>query len=286
MNNLTLQRPKHKIKTTLSMWATLPLLLLVAVASVDAWGPVTHQSLTFSEGEYEFLNEYSFQLGTYSPDAFTSFSFAWHNLEYAGYQLKFATEVYNSTDPDFDPITWSMGYGAHLANDVVGFHPGGWLRDSNFNNIFVSTDTYQYINTPQLEYRYYSPYVTQIADFFSKSTEWYAQSHPGTATVTASEVKMACNLYDKYSASFLVTVINNTDYQNILVASDPYHPADWTQCEEQLKMQLNCQALVADFWINNTLLKVGPKELQIQTNDYTDSLYAAGTCAPLPPKRL
>ncbi|KAH3744329.1 hypothetical protein Pelo_14263 [Pelomyxa schiedti] len=263
------------------MRSALLLVVVVGLGCVCGWGPVTHQSLTYSEGQYEFLIEYPFQLGSYAPDALTTYSYTWHSLEYAGYQLLFAASVYNSTDIDFDPIAYSMGYGTHLANDYVGFHDGGWLLAS-FSDVFLSVDTYEYLNTPQLEYRYYAPYVDQIADFVSKSTEYYAQSHPGTVPLSASEVRMACNLYDKYSKIFLANVTANTDYQNILIAADPYNPANWAECEEQLKMQLECCALVADFWMNGTLLKVGPEELKNKTQEYTDSLYASGVCAPLP----
>jgi len=247
---------------------------------VSGWGPVTHQSLTFVESEYSFATDYSFQLGTYSPDAFTSFTFAFHNLDYAASQLQYAI-LYNSTDPDFDPIAWSLGFGAHLANDLVGFHPGGWLRSVSFSTVFLSVDTYNYLKTPQLDYRYFAPAVDKVAKFASAASQYYATMHPDFTPVSVVAVKTACNLYDQYSKAFLVNVTSNTDYQNLLIAGDPYNPADWTECESHLTMQMECCKQVAAFWINNTLLHVGPKELQAMTNQFADDLYDSGVCAPL-----
>eukprot|EP01105_Mastigella_eilhardi_P024994 TRINITY_DN6646_c0_g2_i1.p1 TRINITY_DN6646_c0_g2~~TRINITY_DN6646_c0_g2_i1.p1 ORF type:complete len:284 (+),score=80.29 TRINITY_DN6646_c0_g2_i1:47-853(+) len=259
------------------------LLCCCFVAGARGWGLTTHQALTFREGDDSRLTNYSFQVATQAPDAFTGISFGFHNLEYAGYQLLFAQKYNGTVGSLFDAVTFSLGYGTHLCNDLIGFHRGGWLRvGPTFSTVFMSTDTYNLLQTPQLKTRYFSDALDDIANFVAAASQNYAESHSDFSGVPADLVKQALQAYDSYSSAFQKAVAaNEKGYQQSLVSTDPYKPADWDTCQAQLEMQLGCMVDTAEFWLDNAQKSFDPRDLELQTNDFADKLYEDGKCSPL-----
>lgn len=103
--------------------------MLALLINTVSWGPYTHQSLC---AHYSLRNSSEFVAGCSAPDAFKHIKTGLHSLPFAA--ALFAT-ANGTAEVDF-----ALGYGCHLAADVVGHRNNGFLNPQSDHPLELATD--------------------------------------------------------------------------------------------------------------------------------------------------
>lgn len=121
---------------------------------------------------------YSFVLGASAPDAIKHLTSKFHTFRFATFQYQFA--LTQSQSQTFSPLAFSLGYGAHLAQDFVGHYPTGYLTPEYDHPIEIAADTYNYFaHFKPLGYNSFpfQKFNAEAVDFVLRANEFYSRQN-------------------------------------------------------------------------------------------------------------
>eukprot|EP00931_Biecheleriopsis_adriatica_P100845 TRINITY_DN76086_c0_g1_i1.p1 TRINITY_DN76086_c0_g1~~TRINITY_DN76086_c0_g1_i1.p1 ORF type:complete len:268 (-),score=52.50 TRINITY_DN76086_c0_g1_i1:63-845(-) len=110
-----------------------------------AWMPVTHQYL--GSLDHVRSGSHSFLAGCVAPDAYKHFAPWLHSLDFAAYLWERARSTGNQ-----DVLDFALGWGCHIAHDLVGHHSGGFLNPKHDHLLELAADAFLWHTAPALRY--------------------------------------------------------------------------------------------------------------------------------------
>lgn len=156
------------------------------------WGPLNHQTfacflhnvnLTQECFNSENVQIYSSSLGNSSPDFLKFLEPKLHQFHFATilYQYSKIHNVNSGALNSFDPVHFSLGYGGHLAQDLVGHYRNSYLSPQYNRYLQFSTDSHQVQNTlPNLDRFIFKKHKDEVKSFLYNANLFYALKYPSS----------------------------------------------------------------------------------------------------------
>lgn len=270
------------------------LLVLLSPWRAWAWGPVTHQAFGCQLLEawgpqcYHTVARRSFVLGSAAPDAFKKLApgeRVFHTLEFAGFQLRFALQQATGSHPDFDAVAYSRGYGAHLAEDAVGHHPGGYLPPQYDHTLEIAVDTWYFSTFPHRGYtqQQFGAFFPAVVDFVTRAVAAYARevAVPGLSTLSPEAIQAAMRHFDTLTTQEGVVLALNALYKLEMVRLDPYGATHLAQALAHLELARQCAVQAGRYWQH--LIEqpdANPVQAATATRTLIHTLFRTHQCQP------
>eukprot|EP01122_Echinamoeba_exundans_P014061 TRINITY_DN6293_c0_g1_i1.p1 TRINITY_DN6293_c0_g1~~TRINITY_DN6293_c0_g1_i1.p1 ORF type:complete len:288 (-),score=53.59 TRINITY_DN6293_c0_g1_i1:110-973(-) len=274
----------------------------ILASSAEAWGPISH--LYFASSAFPSSD------GTLSPSKFSqacdmpdSFYFVnWseypncsipvddmHNPITAGYIVQFAltNEGQQFRSATFDPLSFALGYGSHMASDVVGFHANGGYLGSSVPSYVTEFQFMSAIDSYFLTKFSFSgaQWATdEASNFMAAASVYINKQNPSFAVFNVDQVN-ACVMPWKGTIESLVKMstmqAQSGYYKNALVFFDQFNATTWEQAESHLNLSLGCAVPTIQFWASQLLdSKATPQQATQNTIAYVNNLFKVGKCTP------
>jgi len=217
-----------------------------------------------------------------------------HDPVFAGYQLLFANSMEGQTfkNAEFDPLSFAMGYGAHIFSDFVGFWPKegylvgnasyvAWIPEFTF---MVAVDAYLYnINNTCTSFPK-QPLSQTGVDFFASSIMKYHAIDPMFPTTNDTEIGICTSAGSKIVKTItgLAQIESAVSYQEQLVYFDNFGATTFEQAEYNLQMNVGCAIEAVAHWANDILVSnMKPEDAVTDTKNYILKLFMSGVCSPV-----
>lgn len=286
--------------------------VLCAFPGASAWGPVTHYHFTCSALQPHtapaecVASSPSLILGADMPDAFFFSSFisgsacpagiaALHDGAFAGFMLQQAVAA-----GDGELAQLAAGFGSHVAADVAGFFPGGFLGTGglapgmeNWVTVWPFMQAVDGLVMQQLRLNasqlVRQPISDAAAAFVANATAAYAAAGGGGnvafPVLTATDVSACVNTWsDVLSQSFALSEVyaqNEAVLAAVLPHFDQFADKSLDAVKAQLAMAASCASAGIVTWVDALDQKhLTPAAAYAATLKYYEGAFKAGKCAP------
>ncbi|KAH3743479.1 hypothetical protein Pelo_15122 [Pelomyxa schiedti] len=262
-----------------SFLAAATLVVICGCAFVECWGPYTHQVFG-SYASDEGLQNGPLVLGSSAPDAFKGLRSTMHGLVYAGYQLLCVLVNSSCTSASFDTYNFSVGYGGHLCEDMVGHHSDGYLTPEYDHELEFAVDTYLTKSTNGFDFRLLQDYGDPVYTFVAAASEFYSNYDTSFIPLNYTQAKDSADEFDNQCRLESPAIVANVAYKSEMVKWDNYGATSFAQAQQHLALAQNCAIEAANFWLQTMLDTHDPVSANQQTTSFVDSLFAAKKCTP------
>jgi len=291
------------------------LLLLLLVSHAQSWGPLTHQSwacqlllqsssgTTASGGVASCYSDSavvrkqsakvngalnkrtSYVLGGSSPDAVKKLSMRLHSFEFASYQYQYALALQKQqvkkhrlrgdNAERFDPIAFSLAYGNHLTQDVVGHWRTGYLTPEYDHPIEFAADTFQFFTLYKPDNFTLFPFIrfdADAIDFITRANEYFA-NHTSTKfePFTRDQIQQSIASFEQMVMLETGVVVFNSLYKDQMVKFDFCQASDYTTALAHLNLSTEWAHGAAKFWLS--MDKNDPNSVDNQIQQVVSQLY-------------
>ncbi len=221
---------------------------------------------------------YSFILGASAPDSVKALSMRLHDYEFATLMYQFAKQQQNTSS--FDPVSFSLGYGFHLAQDFVGHFRTGYLNPKYDHEVEFAADTLLY----QVYIRKLFPSSYPVALFNAEAKQFiteaneYFSAHSSTpfTPFNSSAISDSIDKFETTAKTESNLVVWNKVYKAELVAFNFCKSKDLDVVLKQLDLSVKWCQDASMQWVNLlNQAKVEPKDMTAQMSQFVESLYAS-----------
>jgi hypothetical protein len=205
-------------RSTLSVVA----LLLVALAQLAwAWFPVSHQYFGCSYTPYGCQSHYV--NGNSAPDALKPVSASLHSFDFALTLLRAASA---SHDARF--LNFSLGFGSHLMEDLVGHHANGFIPAATDHYFCLNVDAWLSHKTK------FQHFDSEVRSFVAAAAVTFL-NNPQVTVETVERAMMKFDL-EQDAESIVLDVYPAAKYQGIMISQSVCKATSFTQVQSDFAL--------------------------------------------------
>lgn len=233
----------------------------------------------------------SFVLGGSSPDAVKQLSMRLHSFEFAAYQYEYAlmkqrqqrqsvkkNKNKNKTvdKSGFDPVAFSLAYGNHLAQDVVGHWKTGYLTPEYDHPIEFAADTFQFYTEYKPNNFTFFPLVrfdADAIDFLTEANEYFAnKTSKPFVPFTRDGIRASIQSFERMVMAEVAAAVLNIIYKDQMVAFDFCKTNEYKKALAHLTLSQEWSDAASKFWMD--MNKKNPESVESQVRLVVEQLYA------------
>lgn len=216
---------------------------------------------------------YSFVLGSSSPDSIRTIDYALHAWDFAVYQYQFALNY--SRTSTFDPVQFALGYGSHLAEDLVGHFKNGYLNPKYNYPLEFAADSYQVHSfKPSPREFKVATYNRAGREFIYQSQLYFSKHKPSYKPRTKAEIEKAIYQFEIMILGEAELAKLNLAYKDQMVKYDFCNSTQFDKAEQYFKLGSEWSWNAAKYWIHLLKEGVGPNEMSSKMRQFVTDLFA------------
>lgn len=254
---------------------------------VLAWGPLTHQTysckirgIDLNRTCFESQAMYSVVLGNGAPDSVKYLEPKLHTFEFAAWQFQFAKDYPRSGD--FNAIDFSIGFGYHLAQDVVGHHKSSYLSGNNRWMQFAVDSRKVLTSVPDHKVFKWQRYNDMATKFIHAAQVFYSTKNPEYKPHPLDKIAETVKSFDTVIATEVEIARFNTGYRRQQSEYDICKPTTEEQMNKNFD-QAYTWSIDASRFAADLIEKITePKRIEGMVHSYVDAKFTAngGTYCP------
>lgn len=272
----------------------IPLFFILILSTCNAWGPLTHQTLAcqlyvndrssvkecYRTGTNDLCSMKSYILGGSSPDAVKKLNMRLHSFEFAAMQYRLALEVRDKYVPRFDPVSFALAYGTHLAQDSVGHYPTGYLTPEYDHAIELAADTWQY-------FTYYKPinytsfplllFNDAAIDFITLANQYFANQsnmlHEKFVPFTKEQIMSSILQFESIISLEAAFIGSNFLYKEEMIKFDFCKASDFPTAIKHLQLSNEWNLAASKYWIRLAQSSIDGREIEDKVQEKVKQLF-------------
>ena len=230
---------------------------------IYAWGPYTHQYIGLQSS---LQSPPSFVSGCSAPDAMKGLNGTMHSLSFAVLLKNLARANFSA-----ELASFADGWACHLAQDLVGHHPAGYLNPANDHDLELAVDALAFHTGAVHSLKQPSADMMRLV---------YAGAQRTGIGKSEAQIIAAFKQFEGLTTAESIVLRGDVLYQSRMVRDSFCNVTTFEEAQKNFELARTWVVQTCGYWLNITASDavLDPFSVESQVNGFVEQLFQSSSC--------